>query len=136
MLAQLKEQGITILVSTPYMDEASLCDRVAFMQEGSLLAVDTPLGITGLFRNQLFAVRSKDRHRLIIELRASEHAISAYAFGNSVHYTDRRSTLEPAELLTWLAGRGLQGVEVERITPGIEDTFMALMEERRESTNG
>ena len=129
MLQRLKSQGITILVSTPYMDEASLCDRVAFMQEGRILAIDTPQGITKLFRKPLFAVISRDRHKLIAELRNFEHAASAYAFGSSVHYTDARDDASPEELLARLRSRGLGDATVERIEPGIEDTFMALMEE-------
>jgi ABC-type multidrug transport system ATPase subunit len=130
MLRRLKSQGITILVSTPYMDEASLCDRVAFMQEGRILAIDTPQGITKLFTKPLFAVRAGDRHKLIAELRSFAHAASVYAFGSSVHYTDRRSDAAPEELAAWLRSRGLGDAAVERIEPGIEDTFMALMEER------
>ncbi len=130
MLRRLKSQGITILVSTPYMDEASLCDRVAFMQEGRILAIDTPQGITKLFTKPLFAVRAGDRHKLIAELRSFAHAASVYAFGSSVHYTDRRSDAAPEELAAWLRSQGFGDATVERIEPGIEDTFMALMEER------
>ena len=128
MLVRLKQQGITILVSTPYMDEASLCDRVAFMQKGHILAIDTPSGITRLFSKPLFAIRASEKHRLTRELRAYEHAASVYAFGSSVHYTDTRPSPEPSELEAYLASRGIGGVKVERIQPGIEDTFMALME--------
>jgi ABC-type multidrug transport system ATPase subunit len=129
MLKRLKSQGITILVSTPYMDEAVLCDRVAFMQEGRILAIDTPQAITRLFTRPLFAVHARDRHKLIRELRSYEHARSAYAFGSSVHYTDARDDADPSSLTSWLRSRGLEGVVVERIEPGIEDTFMALMED-------
>jgi ABC-type multidrug transport system ATPase subunit len=128
MLRRLKSQGITILVSTPYMDEASLCDRVAFMQDGRILAIDTPQGITKLFTKPLFAVRARDKHKLIAELRAFEHAASAYAFGSSAHYTDARDDAVPEELAAWLRSRGFGDATVERIAPGIEDTFMALME--------
>ncbi len=139
MLGRLKQQGITILVSTPYMDEASLCDRVAFMQDGRIMAINTPSGITRLFTKPLFAVRARDKHRLINELRAFRHAASAYAFGNSVHYTDLRNAPEPQELAAWLMSRGFDDVEVQRIEPGIEDTFMALTESSRpqqESSDG
>jgi ABC-2 type transport system ATP-binding protein len=129
MLQRLKSQGITILVSTPYMDEAVLCDRVAFMQEGRILAIDTPQGITRLFTHPLFAVRASDKHKLIAELRSYEHARAAYAFGSSVHFTDARDDANPSELATWLRSRGFNDATVERIEPGIEDTFMALMEE-------
>jgi ABC-type multidrug transport system ATPase subunit len=129
MLRRLKLQGITIVVSTPYMDEAVLCDRVAFIQEGRILAIDTPQGITRLFKKPLFSVRARDRHRLIVELRRYEYAHSAYAFGNSVHYTDRRSSADPSEITAWLRSLGFEEIDVVRIVPGIEDTFMALIEE-------
>lgn len=137
MLQRLKSQGMTILVSTPYMDEAVLCDRVAFMQEGRILAIDTPQGITRLFTRPLFAVRASDKHKLIAELRNYKHACAAYAFGSSVHCTDARDATDPAELVAWLRSQGFDDVTVERIKPGIEDTFMALMEERsKEQTDG
>ncbi|KZK74518.1 MAG: ATPase [Pelodictyon luteolum] len=131
MLQRLKKQGITIVVSTPYMDEASLCDRVAFLQEGTLLAVDTPEGVTGLFTAPLFAVRAREKYRLLRELRGFEHALSAYAFGSSVHYADRRRSASAGEIRDHLEKRGLQDIVVEPVRPGIEDTFMALMKQGR-----
>jgi ABC-type multidrug transport system ATPase subunit len=137
MLQRLKLQGITMLVSTPYMDEAVLCDRIAFMQEGRILAIETPQGITKLFTRPLFAVRASDKHKLIAELRGCKHARSAYAFGSSVHFTDARDDADPSELAMWLRSRGFDDATVERIEPGIEDTFMALMEENpKEQADG
>lgn len=130
MLERLKEQGITILVSTPYMDEASLCDRIAFLQEGSILATDTPAGITALFTRPLYSVCARQKHRLITELRRFPHAASAYAFGNSVHYTDLRPAADAGELRAWLDECGLTDADIKRIEPGIEDAFMALMERK------
>lgn len=135
MLRRLREQGITILVSTPYMDEASLCDRVAFLQEGRLLALDTPEGVTGLFTSPLFAVRAQEKHRLIRELRSFEHVRSAYAFGGSVHYADSRERASAGEIAEFLRAKGFSSVEVEPVRPGIEDTFMALMQESGEDTD-
>ncbi|HCD35488.1 MAG TPA: ABC transporter ATP-binding protein [Chlorobium sp.] len=127
MLGRLKEQGITILVSTPYMDEASLCDRVAFLQDGTILAVDTPVGITGLFTAPLFAVRANEKHKLLRRLRSYPHAKSVYAFGSSVHYADHRPSASSEEIMRYLSESELQEITIERIEPGIEDTFMALM---------
>ncbi len=131
MLARLREQGMTILVSTPYMDEAVLCDRIAFMQEGKMLALDTPVGISTLFRKPLFAIRARETWRLLCTLRASPHAASVYAFGSSLHYTDNRSSVRADELLFSLQAEGFIYVEVSQIHPGIEDTFIALMEEKQ-----
>lgn len=132
MLARLREQGMTILVSTPYMDEAVLCDRVAFMQEGKILAIDTPMGITTLFRKPLFAIRARETWRLLCALRASPHASSVYAFGSALHYTDNRPSVSADELLAALQAEGFAEVSVLAIQPGIEDTFIALMEEKQD----
>ncbi|NTV99390.1 MAG: ABC transporter ATP-binding protein, partial [Chlorobiaceae bacterium] len=136
MLARLREQGMTILVSTPYMDEAVLCDRIAFMQEGRILGIDTPAGITGLFRKPLFAIRAGETFRLITTLRASPHAHSVYAFGRAVHYTDKRPSVRAEELHNDLQKEGLTGLEVLKIDPGIEDTFMALMDKDNMESDG
>ena len=130
MLARLREQGMTILVSTPYMDEAVLCDRVAFMQEGKMLALDSPAGITTLFRQPLFAIRASETWRLLCTLRASPHASSVYAFGSALHYTDNRHSVSADELRSFLQTEGFTDVSVSAIQPGIEDTFIALMKEK------
>jgi ABC-2 type transport system ATP-binding protein len=136
MLRRLKEQGITILVSTPYMDEAGLCDRIAFMQEGRLLAVETPAAITSLFQKPLFAIRARETWRLITHLRTNPNALSVYAFGRAVHYTDNRPLIKADELLEMIQREGFTGIDVQRIQPGIEDTFMALMETNNGTKHG
>ena len=135
MLARLREQGMTILVSTPYMDEAVLCDRIAFMQEGKMLALDTPTGITTLFRQPLFAIRASETWRLLCALRTSLHAASVYAFGSALHYTDNRPSVSVDELFASLQAEGFTDLSVSAIQPGIEDTFIALMEEKQGSAN-
>jgi ABC-type multidrug transport system ATPase subunit len=131
MLGRLRELGMTILVSTPYMDEAVLCDRIAFMQEGRVLALDTPTGITTLFRKPLFAIRARETWRLLCALRASPYAASVYAFGSALHYTDNRPSVRANELLAALQAEGFTELSVSVIQPGIEDTFIALMEEKK-----
>jgi len=131
MLGRLREEGMTILVSTPYMDEAVLCDRIAFMQEGRMLALDTPTGMTTLFRKPLFAIRARETWRLLCALRASPHAASVYAFGSALHYTDNRPSVSADELLVVLQADGFTELSVSVIQPGIEDTFIALMEEKK-----
>jgi len=133
MLRRLREQGMTILVSTPYMDEAVLCDRVAFMQEGRILALDTPAGITTLFPKPLFAIRATQTGKLLSFLRAFPFAASVYAFGSALHYTDHRPSVSPDELLASLHAEGFTELAVTVIQPGIEDTFIALMEEKEGS---
>lgn len=128
MLHRLKEEGITILVSTPYMDEAEQCDRIALTQEGRMIAIDKPDLIVDQFDNDLWAIKSPNKYRLIQVLRSYEFAESVQPFGEYVHYTDRRSDFHPKELAVYLKENGIKVSEIMRITPNIEDTFMRLME--------
>ncbi|MDZ4701257.1 MAG: ABC transporter ATP-binding protein [Rhodothermales bacterium] len=134
MLRRLKRSGITIVVSTPYMDEAGLCDRVALMQGGHVLGIDAPAALSSRFTRRLFAIRAPERFRLMQTLRAYPHAYSVYAFGESLHYTDTRPDARPADLLAYLADHGVGEAHVAPIAAGIEDVFMALMDEHREVT--
>lgn len=126
MLKNLQQQGLTILVSTPYMDEASLCDRVAFIQGGKILAVDTPTGITTRFLKPLFAVNAASPFRLIQELRQAPFTDACYAFGESIHLTAKPGT-EVGSVFDYLHGRSHENLVVQSINAGIEDTFMELM---------
>jgi ABC-type multidrug transport system ATPase subunit len=129
MLRKLKEQGITILVSTPYMDEASLCDRVALMQKGKTLSIDTPDSIIKQFRKPLFAISSENQFVLMQRLLAYENRNTIYPFGDFLHYTDKRENTNADELKKYTESLGCKNIEVKPIQPNIEDCFMALMEE-------
>ena len=131
LLAQLKASGMTILVSTPYMDEADRCDRVALMQGGRLLAMDTPKAIAQSFDRPLLAVRAARRYPTLLALRESPHVHAVYPFGDTLHYVDARAQ-EPAaaiaaELSKVLASRGFADAAVEPATPTVEDSFIARM---------
>lgn len=128
MLKLLKDEGITIIVSTPYMDEARLCDRVALVQEGEILQIDSPGGIVSSFSKPLFGIKSKNKYRLIQALNNYHHAHSVHAFGEFVHYTDRREEPDIAELETYLTEKGLKEILIKPVQPDIEDSFMALMQ--------
>ncbi|MGH9142741.1 MAG: ABC transporter ATP-binding protein [Vicinamibacterales bacterium] len=131
LLAELKQSGKTIVVSTPYMDEADRCDRVGLIQGGRLLAVDAPAAIARSFERPLLAVRAARRYPALLALRQSPHVHAVYPFGDSLHYVDARRH-EPAssiagELRTFLASRGFADATVEPTPPTIEDTFIARM---------
>ena len=130
-LGRLKASGLTILVSTPYMDEAVRCDRVALVQVGKLLAVDTPATISRQYDRPLIAISGGRRYEMLLTLRELRHARSVYPFGDSLHYTDVRADVESnaivAELEKYLRGRGFTDAKAEPIQAGIEDSFMALM---------
>jgi ABC-type multidrug transport system ATPase subunit len=131
LLAELKASGLPIVVATPYMDEAGRCDRVALMQRGRVLAIDQPGAIGKRFPHALFAVRGRDRYAVLQALRGYRHAVSAFPFGDELHYSDARSDMPPGaiadEVRAHLRAGGFDDAEVAPIRPGIEDTFMALM---------
>ena len=127
-LDRLKKNGLTIVVSTPYMDEANRCDRVALIQNGKILGVDTPENVTKLKKKTTLAVRGEPRYEVIQTLRNMPHAESVYAFGEYLHYTDDRENPDLNEIRMALLNKNFKGVEVKAIDPTIEDAFMDLME--------
>jgi ABC-type multidrug transport system ATPase subunit len=128
MLGMLKEEGISIVVSTPYMDEAELCDRVALIDKGNILQVGTPEEVTNSFNKPLYGVTHPDKYKLIQVLRAKDTSDSVQPFGEFIHYTDTRGKIAPSELVEYLEKEGLENVQVEEINADIEDLFMSLMQ--------
>lgn len=124
MLKSLKKQGITILVSTPYMDEASLCDRVALIQSGRILSIDTPQGVVNAFGKKLLAVKSPNMIHLLNDLKSCEDVLDAYPFGEYHHAVMK--TGGEQELKKYLQQSG-RPFELKETSPDIEDCFMALM---------
>ncbi len=127
MLKHLKEMGITILVSTPYMDEASLCDRVALIQNGQILDIDTPLSIIRKFDRPLWAVRGQEMFRLLNDLRLFEHTETCFAFGDAHHLTFKKGYNNAEAVVQFLTNKNHKELEINAIEPSIEDCFMALM---------
>jgi drug efflux transport system ATP-binding protein len=138
LLGQFKAAGMTIVVSTPYMDEATRCDRVALIQRGSLLAIDAPDRVAQSFDRPLFAITAgrlpaagAGRYHTLLALRERGQTHAVYPFGDTLHYTDARRDL-PAEqiareLRAFLASLGFSDANVEHIAPTVEDTFIARM---------
>ncbi|WP_297099125.1 ABC transporter ATP-binding protein [uncultured Draconibacterium sp.] len=129
MLKNLQQKGITILVSTPYMDEADLCDRVALIQNGQILDVDSPKQITEKFPRKIIQVGARNMYQLINDLRAYDKAEAVYAFGQYAHFTGLNDEVETNELDNYLQNLGHEKILVEEIPAGIEDVFMNLMEQ-------
>ena len=139
LLGQLKASGMTVVVSTPYMDEANRCDRVALIQRGRLLAIDTPEGVARSFDRPLFAIHAgpsaaspgAERYRALLALREWPHAHAVYPYGETLHYADTRRDLAPdripADVVAFLASRGFADARVEPTPPTVEDSFMARM---------
>ncbi|WP_431134123.1 ABC transporter ATP-binding protein [Psychroserpens mesophilus] len=126
MLKRLQKKDITILVSTPYMDEAELCDRIALIQDGKILKIDTPEAIVNQYPKQIYNVRANKMYQLIKSLNAYEHHHSVYPFGEFVHYTDTRADFNPKDLKMYLESNNLINIEIEKTEATIEDTFMEL----------
>jgi ABC-2 type transport system ATP-binding protein len=126
MLQRLKLQDITILVSTPYMDEASLCDRVALVQSGSIMSVNTPQGIINEFGKPLVAIKADSMLPLLNDLKEWKGQEDAYPFGE-FHHVVLKSKEGERELKEYLAAKSHGNLEIRTIVPDIEDCFMALM---------
>jgi ABC-type multidrug transport system ATPase subunit len=126
MLKNLKKYNITILVSTPYMDEAMRCDRVALIQEGQLLSVDEPEKVRDGFSRKLFSITAPEKYRLIMALREFPGTITAYPFGDCVHVTLENDRYDAA-LQDFLEGKGVANAIITETKAGIEDRFLELM---------
>lgn len=133
LLKKMQKRGITIIVSTPYMDEAALCDRVALMQKGNLLAVDTPKNIVESYKGSLFAVSADNMHKLIHDMEKLENSKQVFRFGETIHITstkgDDKDYIKYVE--TQLTNSGYHNINVQRAEPVIEDCFLAFMEDAR-----
>ncbi|MBO7724442.1 MAG: ABC transporter ATP-binding protein [Paludibacteraceae bacterium] len=124
MLSTLKEHGLTILVSTPYMDEASRCDRIALCNEGRILSINTPKGIVSGFDRQLYGIKSKNMFALLERARRSEGVIDCYPFGEKHHLiTNEVFDIEQFKIQFC----DVKDLEIEPIEPTIEDVFIKLM---------
>ncbi|TQO39013.1 ABC-type multidrug transport system ATPase subunit [Arenibacter algicola] len=126
MLKRLQQKDITILVSTPYMDEAELCDRIALITNGKILQINTPQEIIASFPKKIFKVRSANTYQLIEDLRVYPETHSAYPFGEYLHFTPRSEAFRPMDLTKYLEERQHKEIEVKETVATIEDTFMDL----------
>jgi ABC-2 type transport system ATP-binding protein len=127
MLRKLRQHDITIIVSTPYMDEAMKCDRVALIQQGRILSINQPDKIKEEFSRKLFSVKAPEKYKLINALRSYPETISAYPFGDSVHVTFRSNAFDNS-LYEHLSRLGITHVVINETKAGIEDRFLELME--------
>jgi ABC-type multidrug transport system ATPase subunit len=126
MLKRLQQKDITIMVSTPYMDEAELCDRIALITNGKILQINTPQEIIASFPKKIFKVRSSNTYQLIEDLRVYPETHSAYPFGEYLHFTPRSEAFGPMDLTKYLEERQHKEIEVKETVATIEDTFMDL----------
>ena len=131
MLKKLQSKGITILVSTPYMDEASLCDRIALIQNGKILSIDTPQNTTKKFPKKLLAINAESKYKLITDLRNYPNSGTVYPFGEFVHFTAENNKPDIDELTNYLTEKGNKNIQIIHADANIEDCFMELMNSRQ-----
>jgi len=129
MLGNLKKQGITIVVSTPYMDEATLCDRIALIQNGSIMSIDRPDNIIKSYPKTLFAAKAHNIYKLLKDLRSAEEVESCYPFGEYLHLTMKTDEADVLTVMRIAGTNNIEGLEVKMVTPTIEDSFIKLMSE-------
>jgi len=127
MLKNLKAKGITILVSTPYMDEASLCDRVALIQKGKIMQIDTPQNIVNSFEKELISLKADNIYGLLKDLRKHPEMHSVFPFGQTLHYTNVSGKINIEELNSYLTQNKHKNIEIKPIKANIEDCFMSKM---------
>ena len=126
MLRKLRQHDITILVSTPYMDEAIRCDRVALIQAGQIMTIDKPQNIRDGFSRKLFSAKAGDKYRLLIALREYPGTLSVFPFGDSIHVTLLEEKPGKA-LFEFLVKNGITDAVINETEAGIEDRFLELM---------
>ena len=131
MLKKLQTEGISIVVSTPYMDEASMCDRIALIQQGQFLKIASPSDISDAYDKRLYAAASQHSFDLLTLLRTIPEVHQSFSFGDEVHFSLTGNHENPAELLLApIREAGIEDVQIREIKPGIEDVFMDLLEKQ------
>lgn len=128
MLKRLQTKGITILASTPYMDEAGMCDEIALIQDGQILSINTPLGLINDFESPLYGVSADDMYQVMNDLKNNSSVVSCRTFG-AQHHVQLIQGSDPHAIQDVLEKSGHNNVRVELITPTIEDCFMNLMQQ-------
>lgn len=131
MLQRLKHQGITVLVSTPYMDEASQCDRVVLMQEGRVLSLGTPEAIRNSFTQTVLAIRAQNMFALLHDLSGLKDIDTVYTFGEN-HHAVMKGGFDSEKLKGYLEERNHTAIYIKPVQPTIEDCFMQLMRKSHE----
>jgi ABC-2 type transport system ATP-binding protein len=126
MLKRLKLEGITIVVSTPYMDEATMCDRIALIQSGRILSIDTPQNIIGSYPDPLYALKADSMFALLRTLPEYHKTINSYAYGEYAHASFPNDT-NTTDIENYLKDKGLQNIIVHRTEPTVEDCFIKLL---------
>jgi len=139
MLKRLKERGITIFTSTPYMDEAVLCDRIALIQNGVIMSSGTPEEIVNSFDKRLYEIKSTTIYALLKTLKSWENTYSCNTFGQSVHFAVNVSAngdkITREDIAAYLQSQGMTQFEIKECSATIEDCFIELMRKSNGNNN-
>jgi ABC-2 type transport system ATP-binding protein len=136
MLKRLKEQGITIMVSTSYMDEATLCDRIALILGGKILSLDAPANVIKAYPEKLYAIKSPNMHHLLKDLRTNEDILNCYAAGEYIHLSLKKADKADEDLLLQhLKEKGETDLILKETTPTVEDCFIRLLGNKDGNSN-
>lgn len=130
ILKNLRKEEITILVSTPYMNEAKLCDKIILIQKSTILEISTPESIIKSYKELIYSIRSFNLYKLYEFLKSKESAKSVQLFGNEIHYIDKNRNLKAEEIKSFIIKshpKSFSDVKIRKISPDIEDCFIALM---------
>lgn len=132
MLQRLKAEGITIVVSTPYMDEASLCERIALIQTGHILSIETPANIISDYPGKLYALSAPRVHLLLKDIRQFDGIDQCYAAGDTLHISYKENKDLSDQLRQYLQNKGHKDISIKQIAPDIEDCFIEKLSARNQ----
>lgn len=135
MLKRLKERGITIFTSTPYMDEAILCDKIALIQNGVIMSSGTPEEIVNSFDKSLYEIKSANVYELLKALKSWENTYSCNTFGQSVHFAAKSDKTRKEDIIAYLQSQGIEQFEIKECSATIEDCFIELMRKSNGNNN-
>ena len=136
MLKKIKDRGVTIVVSTPYMDEASLCDRIAMILDGSVIGLGSPAEIISRYPNRIYSVSGGNMFQTLGALRGVRGVLDCSSFGSACHVSVTDDGSDETGLAEALRCAGIEGCDVRRMTPGIEDCFIRLSSSAAEGSSG
>ena len=136
MLKKIRDRGVTIVVSTPYMDEASLCDRIAMILDGSVIGLGCPAEIISRYPNRIYSVSGGNMFQTLGALRGVRGVLDCSSFGSACHVSVTDDGPDETGLAEALRCAGIEGCDVRRMTPGIEDCFIRLSSSAAEGSSG
>jgi ABC-2 type transport system ATP-binding protein len=134
LIYQLIQQGLTLLVSTPYLDEAERCHRVGLMDHGRLIACENPADLRRLLPGTLLELRGPAPEAASALLRRLPGVKEAQVFGETLHLLVGDAEHDLPRLQAALQAEGFAGAELRPITPSLEDVFVTLLHDREGKT--